>query len=81
MNNRVFSCYKKNRRFTIKEKLDFIEYAKKKVIKKLLIKLEFLLKLSEDGKKNELKFLEIKDPLKRITLHPGRIENKLPYSL
>ena len=30
MKNGVFSCYKKNRRITIKEKLEIIEYAKKK---------------------------------------------------
>ena len=59
MKNGVFSCYKKNRRITIKEKLEIIEYAKKKAIKKQLIKLEFLLKLSEGGKKMSHNFLKL----------------------
>lgn len=54
INNGVFSCYKTNRLFSIYKKLEYINYAKKKVIEKLLIKLEFLMKLSEKGKKRVL---------------------------
>lgn len=81
MKNGVFSCYKKNRRITIKEKLEIIEYAKKKGNQEAANKAGVSTKAIRRWKKNESQFLEITDPLKRITLHPGRIEHKMSYAL
>ena len=53
----------------------------KKVIGKLANKAEISIRAIRRWKKNEFKFLEIQDPLTTITLPPGRLENKLSYSL
>ena len=50
----------KKRRFLIKEKLKKKNYSQKKVIEKLLIKLEFLIKLPDYGKRRSLNFLKLK---------------------
>ena len=53
----------------------------KKVIGKLANKAEISIRAIRRWKKNEFKFLEIQDPLTTITLPPGRLENKLSFSL